>query len=202
MTALLVSLTNTEFEPCEVIFLVNKKAFNSAVQNNLSLFQFKFGPQVDEQNLLDGLLSPNGFSHLLKGHEALQGILFGYGTENSLTYERGNSLRKMMFNSSQVNPPFQYHLEPSTPEALKEQVNSYVDSQLGVGQNILDELSDFSFYMSKNDNEIIPKIPFSYHTKSEESKKLLEAYQEAEKTLVNLQAQKNFLDQVLTRLKE
>ncbi len=199
---LLVPLTNSGAEPFEVIILINKKAFNNAVQNNLSLFRFKLGPQVNGQNLLDSLLSPSGFSTLLKGHEALQGILFGYEAENSLTYERGNALRKMVFDASKVNPPFQYNFEPTTPEELKEQITSYVDSQAGVGQSILDELADFSFYVPENEDEIIPKIPFSYHTKSEESKKLLESYKESEKTLINLQAQKDFLDQVLGRLKQ
>jgi hypothetical protein len=199
---LLISVTSTETQPFEMIFLINKKAFNNVVRNNLSLFRFKLGPQINEQNLLDNLLSPNGFSTVLKGHEALQGILFGYGVQNSLTFERGSALRKITFKASKVIPPFQYHLEPTTPEELKEQIYNYVDSQEGLGQNILDELADFSFYMPENENEITPKIPFSYHTESEESKKLLEAYKESEKTLINLQAQKNFLDQILTRLKQ
>jgi hypothetical protein len=197
---ILISLPPNEVELFEVIFLINKKAFNKAVKNNISLFQLKLGPDVNDEGLLNSLLAPNGFSNLLKGHEALQGILFGYGLENSLTYERGNALRKMTINSSKVNPPFQYNSEPTTPEELMKQVISYVNSQEGHGQNLLNELADFSFYTPEINDEIIPKIPFSYHTKSEASKKLLDAYKESEKTVIKLQAQNNFLEKVLGRL--
>ena len=199
---LLVLLTSNEIERSEMFFLINKKAFEDTVKKNLPLFQLKLGPQINEQSLLNNLLSPNGFSTLLKGHEALQGILFGYGLENSMTYERGNALRKMVRSTSKVNPPFRDNQDPTTPDELKEQVMTYVDSQEGYGQSILDELADFSFYIPEDGDKVIPKIPFSYHTKSEESKKLLEAYKETEKTVIKLQAQSDFLVKILERLKQ
>lgn len=186
---------------CEII-LINTKAFNQVVRENLSLFRFKLGPQLNEKNLLENILSPSGFSTLLKGHEALQGILFGYGTENALTYERGNSLRKAALSISKLNPPFQFNQEPTTAEELKQHIVNYVNKHGGSGQPILDELANFSFYTPENDDEVIPKIPFSFHANSDESKKLLNDYKEAEKRVVSLQAEKKFLDKVLDRFRE
>lgn len=199
---LLVSFSNNESVFSNVIIFVNKKAFKDVVKKNLPLFQFKLGPEVNEQNLLSNLLSPDGFTTMLKGHEALQGILFGYGVGNSLTYERGNALRKKALNARTVNPPFQHIHESTTPDQLKQEIVSYVDSGESYGQNVLNELADFSFYISDEKEEIIPKIPFSYHTKSEESKKLLDAYAESEKTVLYLRAQNNFLEKTLERLRQ
>lgn len=198
---LLIFFTSNKTKPFQELILINKKAFEDTVRKNLSLFQCKLGPQVNEQNLLNSILS-TGFSSLLKSHEALQGILFGYGAENSLTYERGNALRKKALDYSKIHPPFQSTNEPVTPDELKERIMNYVASQGGTGQNLLDELSDFSFYIPENEDEIIPKIPFSFHSKSEETKKLLAAYKESEKTVIHLQAQKNFVEKVLERLKQ
>lgn len=198
----LLVFLETESEPLQEILLINKQAFLEIIRKNLSLFQFKLGSQINEHILLEKILSPHGFSTLLKGHEALQGILFGYGVENSLTYERGNALRKKTLGSSKLNPPFQFNQEPTTPEELEQQVIDYVNDQKGTGQNILDELSDFSFYTPESTDEIIPKIPFSFHTKSDESKKLLQDYKKAEQVILSLQSEDKFLDNVLERLKQ
>ncbi|MEK7340475.1 MAG: hypothetical protein AABZ92_07190 [Verrucomicrobiota bacterium] len=198
---LLVFFTSNEAKSFQEFILINKKAFEDIVRKNLSLFQCKLGSQVNEQNLLDSILS-TGFSSLFKCHEALQGILFGYGVENSLTYERGNALRKKALGSSKINPPFQSANEPITPDELKERIIHYVASQGNTEQNLLEELSDFSFYTPESEDEITPKIPFSFHLKSEESKNLLAAYKESERTVINLQSQKNFVEKILKRLKQ
>lgn len=198
---LLVFFTSNKSKPFQELILINKKAFEDIVRKNLSLFQCKLGPQVNEQNLLNSILS-TGFFSLFKSHEALQGILFGYGVENSLTYERGNALRKKALGCSKINPPFQSTNEPITPDELKERIINYVASQGGAEQNLLDELRDFSFYVPEKEDEIIPKIPFSLHLKSEESKKLLAAYKESERTVINLQNQKNFVEKILEKLKQ
>lgn len=199
---LLISIINNKDEHSQSFFIINKKALKKVIQKNLSLFQLKLGHQINEDRLLNGLLFPNGFSTILKGQEALQGILFGYGTENALTYERGNTLRKKIFSTPHVNPPFQYNLEPSTPDELKDKMTLYVNNQESNEQGILDELVDFSFYTPEIKDNVIPKIPFNYHTKSEESKKLLEIYKETEKTMITLQTHPDFLNKVIKRLQQ
>lgn len=174
------------------LILINKKAFKEIIRNNLSLFQYKLGPQVNEQNILDSVLSKG----LFRGHQALLGILFGFGIENSLTYERLNVLCNKALESSKINPPFQYTNEPKTIEEREKLFISYVNSQGDLGQNLLDEQADFTC------GEITPKICFAFHTNSEESKKLLAAYKELEHKMVHLQTQKNFVDQILERLKQ
>lgn len=184
--------------PYSSFLVINKTAFSKAVKENLSLFQFKLGTQCNEETLLNRLLAPCGFSQLLKGHESLQGILFGYGVQNSLTYERGNALRKKAedFHLAQGG------LEATTPEELREQILNYIQAHNGDGQEILDELTDFSFFSPSPENAIAPKIPFSFHTSSEESATLINQYTLAEKELATLQSQNDFLDHVLKKVRE
>lgn len=196
-----VFFTNNEPDSFQELILINKKAFEEIIRNNLSLFQYKLGPQVNEQNILDSVLS-NGLLALFRGHQALLGILFGYGIENSLTYERLNVLCNKALESSKINPPFQYTTEPTTIEEREKLFISYVNSQGGIGQNLLDEEADFTCSIPDSKEEITPKISFAFHANSEESKKLFAAYKELEHKMVHLQTQKNFVDQILERLKQ
>ncbi len=177
--------------------IINKKAFKNVVKKNLSLFQFKLGSQLDENFVFETFLSSR-FIDLFKGNEALQGIVLGYGTENSLTYEKGNSLRKEVSYDAKIIPPFQNLEEPETMEELAQQIEKYVSIHGGTWKNILDELADFSFY-TENEEEITPKIPFSFHSESEESKQLIKEYIEAEKKIIALLHDEKFLDKVIER---
>ncbi len=184
-------------ESSREIVILNKTAFKNVIKKNLTLFQFKLGPGVDENVVLDTFLS-SSFIDLFKGNEALQGIVLGYGTENSLTYERGNSLRKEVLNDAKITPPFFIHEEPETMEEIAQQIEKYASIHGGTWKNILDELADFSFY-TENEEEVTPKIPFSFHTESEESRQLIKEYIEAEKKVISLLHDEKFLDKVIER---
>lgn len=185
----------------EIVF-VNKKAFQKAVRENLSLFRLKLGPQMNEQNLLENILTFNGFFHWLKGHESLQGILLGYGVENSLTYERGEALYKAVFKASGPNPPFQIIHEPETVGEVKQKMIDYAKTYRNNGESLVEELADFSFYTPEEGEKVIPKIGFTLHTESKESKNLIEEYKEVEKKVAAIQKEKKILEKVLKKFRE
>jgi hypothetical protein len=73
--------------PC--LYLVNKRAFINAVQNNITLFRDVLGKNVTPEQLLSVVIEmKTPFEETLKGSHALFGVLFGYGIENALLFER------------------------------------------------------------------------------------------------------------------
>lgn len=189
-TYLFLSLEDQKRSSQEII-LINKEAFNKVIRENLSLFRFKLGYQIDEYNILEKISSV-GFFAFFQGQEALQGILLGYGTGNAITYERGNSLRKAALQMS--------NSEPENVQDLKKRITDYAKVHGGNWETILRELDDFSFYTPQKEDTIIPKIPFSFHVNSEESKDLLIKYKRAEKRVVSLLNENKLVYKIINRI--
>lgn len=180
--------------------IINRKAFIRVVEENLLLFKSKFGHDVTPARLIENLISPNkGFSYLFGKEIALQGIVLGYGTDNSITYERGSSLIEIVTSRSPLSPPNK--LPP--PPATEAEMILTIENNPGTQQNwkkIKEETNDFSYYKSLGTEDKL-KIPFSFKQNSEETKALLNAYRKAQNRVSKILEKNNFLIHILKKFK-
>lgn len=85
------------------ILFINKKLFLKTVQENLSLFQYVLGPDVNPQGLLAKLTDPQETFHgVLKDDKVLIGILLGFGTQNSIYVSRMENLHDMLLSAEVI----------------------------------------------------------------------------------------------------
>lgn len=69
------------------VCLINKKKIKKAFNENLKSFQSIIGPKISPEILLENYQNGDiALFHLLKQHDALLGILLGFGKENSWTF--------------------------------------------------------------------------------------------------------------------
>lgn len=91
------------------ILFINKKLFLKTVQDNLSLFQYVLGPEVNPLGLLAKLTDPQETFHgVLKDDKVLIGILLGFGTQNSIYVSRMENLHDTLFSAEVI--PFKNNL--------------------------------------------------------------------------------------------
>ena len=84
----------------DFILIINKKNFLKAVSCHLKDFQKVLGSSVTPENLYQRCLrGENLLRDVLKSHEGLIGILFGYGRNNAWKYYTRNQLRKELKNN-------------------------------------------------------------------------------------------------------
>ena len=173
--------------------LINRKAFLRVVKDNLLLFKHKFGYSVTPEVLLERLIDPKlGFSKLFGEEIALQGIVLGYGTNNSITYERASSLSEISRNP--LSPPNRLLAPPRTEEEMMSRFESSAKKK-----GVWKELKDISYYRPKGSNDRL-KIPFSFHQNSKETKTLIKKYKQAEARVSHTLKDKDFPRNIFKRL--
>jgi hypothetical protein len=70
------------------IVLINKEAFRNTVNKNIDLFRKMIHSKVTADSLLEQMKDEDKKVYdILNGHEALMGILLGFGRHNSLCFE-------------------------------------------------------------------------------------------------------------------
>jgi len=164
---------------------INKQALQNVLNENQLLFQSKWGPRVSFKTLLDKLLSLNGnILSLFKGDQALLGIVLGYGTHNSLTYERGMYLVQQLIEDAVINPP--YKSKPSITNE-SEMVEKLSASKLMPSldySTIQEEIDDLTNLMKPPTNNLYntsTKITFTHNKDTKESQSLLDMYLASQK---------------------
>jgi len=179
--------------------IINQKAFLRVVKENLVLFKYKFGHDITPENLLKKLISSNhGFSKLFGKEIALQGIVLGYGTNNSISYERASTFTELVASNTPSSPPNKLLPPPANEEEMITRIESLRTD--GNWMKVKEETKDFSFYQSQNPNDKL-KIPFSIHQNSIETIILLKEYRKAQNRLNSVLTNKNILNYVLKHLK-
>jgi FKBP-type peptidyl-prolyl cis-trans isomerases 1 len=186
-----ISNCNEESRYCELLF-INRSQFLRVVKETLLLFQYKFGPKITPEGLLENL--KNGFSSVFKEHIALQGVVLGYGVENAISYENVSLVKKHITVHSPV-PPYQLPIYSKTEEGTISKIKQSKKDW----ENIKNDISDFSFYKPTNENDHV-KIPFTYHKNSSESNSLINNYRKYQKKIDSLLKNKDFLALVASKL--
>lgn len=182
--------------------LINKQATIYTIQQNLPLFRLRMGVRTTPECILSNILDPKRtIASLFKSEHTLLAILFGYGSENGMVYERGVTIIK----SSQPRPriPYQNKISPQNEnEQIEEMQNSKIASSLGFS-SLQQEVADISNSLAHPTNNLegtLTKIPFSYLKNSKESVHLLCQYKNSQKNLDKILSSENFLEQILNRL--
>jgi hypothetical protein len=170
----------------EVMF-INRKSFLNVVKKNALLFQYKLGIDITPENLLERLIQ-NGFSSELKENIALQGIVLGYGAENSISYEAGKTLLQRL--EPKISPPYQSTASLKSADEVQQEIKT---------KNWAKNVPDLVCYRSTKKNDRV-KIPFNYLKNSKVAKELLNEYKNYQNRTDLILREKNFLSQVLKRL--
>jgi len=182
---------------------INPKKFKAVISENLSLFQYVLGPDITSQGLLDYLADP---AHDILEDYSLQGILLGFGAENSLYYRRLELIEKELY--SKEHAPFKAKYErldiPDPCNGLYmgfdliptlDITPSFKYPTLAQEyQNLLNIRSS----SLKNRNQQINSIPmFAIFKNDEKTVQILLDYEIDRLKLQELLAQDNFLEQTL-----
>lgn len=176
--------------------IINRDKFIKSVQENLLLFQYKFGIGITPEKMLEKLLSEeNDFQSLFQESIALQGILLGYGTQNAITYEKGVHLRKTLFSHANCLLPYNLPTYPTSTQELLDKM-----SQNSTWKQIKNEIQDLSHKQNSPDNR--HKIPFSFHKNSDETRRLFDEYTKSQKIIECVLKSKNFTKQIIAKLGE
>lgn len=155
------------------ILLINKKALVNVVHTNLALFQSRFGINFDAKQLLTTIYTQKTISALFKGCPALLGIMLGYGTKNSLLYERAAFLKKILYPWSPLYKR-QIKTKASGSQAMPKPHWGY--------RSLEEEMEAYARELAEPGTTIATgaKIPFSYMQGTEETANLLRMYDCAE----------------------
>lgn len=173
------------------IIIINKSSFLQTVAEHLDLFCELLGKKIAPKELLDEvLLNQKSLWDILKGDQALYGIILGYGKSNSLAFKRRWELGQVFsFNiqNSQNNPPF--CPRPSKGFSSSEEEYCYFDDQhsfFDIQTSPLSPLNPPCFMIMK-DNDI-------------ETKLLAKKYKETFKQLIEIYAEGDFWSITLDHL--
>ena len=81
------------------VFLVNKKAFLKVVRENITIFQDVLGSDITPEGLLKDIEEKKcELGTTIKKNHALFGILFGFGTQNALAFDRRCQIENFINN--------------------------------------------------------------------------------------------------------
>lgn len=90
----------------DYFIFINKKACSKAIKDHIELFRKRLGPSITPEKILNQLTEEeNGLEDVLKGHEDLIGILFGFGKHNSESYQK----RDFLYQEGKDRPPYDFH---------------------------------------------------------------------------------------------
>ena len=207
------------------LYLVNKKAFLNTIQHNILIFQKILGVAITPKKLLKSLENKTStFEMTLKRSHLLFGILFGYGIENAMHFERRLQLEH--FQYKQGFPPWKdpHNLEgmerdevvlfnERRKDVIKAEQKKPVQEKfisLSGHLKIQDELFDLNKKLSFVGGSASPPrvsssidLPsFVGDPQSEETKKLLEEYVRQNAVLRQIDQDGKMLDNVLEKFYE
>lgn len=182
------------------LMLINRKAFLKVVQENLALFKYKLGHDITPEKLLKTLTdTTQSFSTALGREIALQGIVLGYGTDNSISFERASEFTEAIVSNTPTSPPNKLPPFQTAEDDVFNQIEENTKKK-SLWNKVKEEISDFSYYTQQTQEDTL-KIPFGYHKNTKETKTLFKKYKSAESKLRREITKKNFLNNFLKLLK-
>jgi hypothetical protein len=204
------------------IYLVNKRAFRDKVHQNIKIFRDILGDSITPNSLLESVLDKNcGFEKALKGSHSLFGILFGYGVENSLRFDRRDQLEPSWLR--QGFPPWKgiqtqdeiNGLDVMTfgclrMHAIKGLVVKTAPEKIMPSPGFLTVQDELDYLNKKLALAIGTNDPlcvlltigipqFAGDPESEETRKLVEKYTTQRTVLMKMLAEDNFINKVLEK---
>ena len=115
------------------VIIINKSSFLQIVAEHLDLFCELLEKKIDPKALLDEvILNQKSLWDILKGNQALYGIILGYGKKNSLAFKRRWELGQVFsfkYQNALSTPPF--YPRPSKGFSSSEEEYRYFEEQHG-----------------------------------------------------------------------
>lgn len=115
------------------LFFLNKKTVLDVVSRNIDIFKEKMHKEVTPEEILNMISSPK-FSQQDFKSQGLLGILLGYGTENSMTYEYKTDLEAQLENPLLGNES--HKLVFKALEQLNKKLDSFPNEPYEYQENI------------------------------------------------------------------
>lgn len=172
------------------IFLINKKAFIKVVDCHLDEFRKVLGKNVTPESLFLRIVSSkNSIGEVLKEDECLFGILFGYGYKNGYMYRRRQEVIKNL-KACFIPPPVLPQQAASSNYDAQALLSEYINLKTR-----LKESSGNSKIL-----DLFPEVGFLADLDDEETKKLLQHYNEIKFKIFNAFLSNNFLEAVLCKM--
>jgi FKBP-type peptidyl-prolyl cis-trans isomerase len=184
------------------VVCINRKAFLQAVKENLSLFRYVLGPTVTPENLLSAVLSAKErFFRVVKHDQVLLGILLGHGKQNALLHSRLAMISDLStFGENEEFPyiskkmcqswayaPKKFHKEPS-----------FGFGSINEEELVLNKITASSSEIKRFNNCPLPN--FDCEAESEETRTLLNTYEQSRTKILKAMASKNFTEETLRKL--
>lgn len=180
---------------------INRKAFIQAVNENLSLFRYVLGPTLTAEALLQELIdAKDDFYNVLKDDTALQGILFGYGTQNALLVSRSESVCCSHVNDQKEEfPLLPYKIRM---ERTSEPKNQTKHPSFGF-HSIFEEIEALNHRISSSHEDSLRDpyvLPFfGCELDSEVTQSLLATYKKNQAELLKVVQEPDFLEKTLAK---
>lgn len=76
------------------LWMINKLAAYETIDTNLDLFKRVLGGDVSTREVMQGLCAGQQMYQVIRGNTALEGLLYGYGRENSLAVYECKEMRR------------------------------------------------------------------------------------------------------------
>lgn len=172
------------------IIIINKSSFLQTVNEHLDLFCKLLEKKIDPKELLDEvILNQKSLWDILKGNQALYGIILGYGEKNSLAFKRRWELGQVFsfnYQNSLSNPPF---YPPSKGFSSSEEEYRYFEEQ-----------HDFFDIRTSPLSPLVPPCFMIMKDIDIETKLLEKKYKKTFKQLIEIYAEGDFWSITLDRL--
>ncbi len=194
----------TMFEADKKLHVVcfNRSAFLQVVNENLPLFRYVLGPALTAEGLLNQLVNSRSlFFQTLKNDQTLVGLLLGNGRQNSLLHARlANLSDPNAFGTADEFPLVSKKLSRSWAACSKKFTRDPSFGFLSVNEEEF-KLNKMTVASNKVKSFASMPIPnFECDPELEETKVLLNTYEQNRNKLLKALGSKSFLDETLRKL--
>ncbi len=184
------------------ILCVNRKAFHTAVKENLPLFKYVLGSSVTADGLMKEVVDSKGqFSKVLKNDRVLEGILMGHGRQNALLDARLSYLQATDVAGAKDEFPL---VSQKLSKAWSFCPQKYAKSPSFGFASVSDEevaLHKMVAFSGKLKPFATCEIPsFVCEVGSDETAALLNGYEQNRHKILKAVGSKNFLEDTLRKL--
>jgi len=207
------------YQNIRYIYLINKSLFTKQVETHIEYFKQTLGPDIDAKELLNRLEQENlRVEELLQNHHGLIGILYGFGKQNAMNFQRYSELDAPLYDDPL--PPYKVQYEEDFLALNPEQklflwINRKTENKNRKKQKLVpsrgfqDLRQEYNHMQSKLDytHEAFALQRFSppgfrMDPDSQETKELLASYKKSRLALSEIYTNGNFLEITLTKLTE
>lgn len=191
----------SEQETSSHFVCINRKNFLQTVRDNIALFQYVLGPLVTPENLLNELInSKHRFYQVLQNDPVLLEILLGHGRQNAIVHSRIQDLSNLYSFGRQDEFPY---ISKKLSRSWAASSNKYQKKPSFGFSSIADE----EFFLSKltvSSEKLKPLTPcelpnFECQPDSEETKSLLNTYEQNRGKVLKALSKKDFFEETLRK---